>query len=84
MAVSASHLDPALPTASRRLTSAGAGLFLLSDTVLGLRQFVEGVPGVGRVETGSGVTTSHAYAAAGTYSVTLTVTDVNGTSSKTS
>jgi subtilisin family serine protease len=35
----------------------------------------------GDTQSGSGVTTSHAYAAAGTYSVTLTVTDANGTSS---
>ena len=34
--------------------------------------------------TGSGVTTSHGYAAAGTYGVTLTVTDANGSSSTTS
>ena len=33
--------------------------------------------------SGSGVTTSHAYAASGSYSVTLTVTDAIGTSSKT-
>ena len=38
----------------------------------------------GDATTGAGVTTSHAYAAAGTYSVILTVTDANGTSSKTS
>jgi uncharacterized membrane protein YhhN len=35
----ASHLDPALTPESRRLTAAGAGLFMLSDTVLGVRQF---------------------------------------------
>lgn len=38
----------------------------------------------GDATTGSGVTTSHAYAAAGSYTVTLTVTDANGTSSTTS
>ncbi len=37
----------------------------------------------GDAATGTGKTTSHTYAAGGTYSVTLTVTDVNGTSSKT-
>ena len=37
----------------------------------------------GDAKTGLGVTTSHSYAAAGTYSVTLTVTDAIGTSSKT-
>ncbi len=36
----AGHLDPALPASARRLSAAGAGLFLVSDTVLGLRQFV--------------------------------------------
>lgn len=38
----------------------------------------------GDATTGSGVTSAHTYAAAGTFSVTLTVTDANGTSSKTS
>jgi uncharacterized membrane protein YhhN len=37
---SATHLDPALSPASRRLTAAGAGLFMLSDTLLGIRKFV--------------------------------------------
>jgi uncharacterized membrane protein YhhN len=37
---SATHLDPDLSPASRRLTAAGAGLFMLSDTLLGLRKFV--------------------------------------------
>jgi subtilisin family serine protease len=37
----------------------------------------------GDATTGTGITTSHTYAAAGTYSVALTVTDVNGTSTKT-
>ena len=40
MAVAATHLDPALSPASRRLTAAGAGLFMLSDTMLGIRKFV--------------------------------------------
>lgn len=39
MVAGANHLDPALSPASRRLTAAGAGLFMLSDTVLGIRQF---------------------------------------------
>lgn len=38
--VSATHLDPDLSPASRRLTAAGAGLFMLSDTLLGIRKFV--------------------------------------------
>jgi hypothetical protein len=36
-----------------------------------------------RHPNGSGVTPTHGYAAAGTYSVTLDVTGANGTSSKT-
>jgi uncharacterized membrane protein YhhN len=37
---SATHLDPALSPAARRLTAAGGGLFMLSDTLLGVRKFV--------------------------------------------
>ncbi len=37
---SATHLDPALSPASRRFTAAGAGLFMLSDTLLGVRKFM--------------------------------------------
>jgi uncharacterized membrane protein YhhN len=37
---SANHLGPELSPASRRLTAAGAGLFMLSDTLLGIRKFV--------------------------------------------
>ena len=37
----------------------------------------------GDLATGNGVTTSHGYAVSGTYSVTLTVTDANGTNSMT-
>ncbi len=40
MVVAATHLDPTLSTASRRLTAAGAGMFMLSDTLLGIRKFV--------------------------------------------
>ena len=40
MVASANHLDPSLPTSARRLTAAGAGLFMLSDTLLGIRKFV--------------------------------------------
>ncbi len=34
------HLDPTLSVAARRLTAAGAGMFMLSDTLLGVRKFV--------------------------------------------
>ena len=34
------HLSRSVPVSSRCLTAAGAGLFLLSDTVLGVRQFL--------------------------------------------
>ena len=37
MVVGATHLDPTLSPASRRLTAAGAGMFMLSDTLLGVR-----------------------------------------------
>lgn len=36
----ATQLDPALPRSARRLTLLGAGLFMLSDTVLGTRKFL--------------------------------------------
>ena len=39
MVASATRLDPSLTPESRRLTAAGAGLFMVSDTVLGFRQF---------------------------------------------
>lgn len=39
MVATATHLDPALPRSARALTAAGAGLFLVSDTVLGVRTF---------------------------------------------
>lgn len=40
MAAAATYLDPDLSPAARRLTAAGAGLFLVSDTLLGVRTFV--------------------------------------------
>lgn len=40
MAANALRLDPSLPASARRLTAAGALLFLASDTALGLRTFV--------------------------------------------
>lgn len=40
MAASAQHLSPAVPRDARLLTAAGAGLFLLSDSILGSRTFV--------------------------------------------
>jgi uncharacterized membrane protein YhhN len=36
----ATQLDPALPTSARRATIAGAGLFMLSDSILGTRKFL--------------------------------------------
>lgn len=36
----ASSLDPALPASARRITAAGALMFLASDTILGLSKFV--------------------------------------------
>ena len=39
MVACANRLDPSLPASSRRCTAAGAGLFMLSDTLLGLRKF---------------------------------------------
>jgi uncharacterized membrane protein YhhN len=36
----ATQLDPALSRSARRLTLAGAGLFMLSDSVLGTRKFL--------------------------------------------
>ncbi|RNL65410.1 lysoplasmalogenase [Nocardioides marmoriginsengisoli] len=36
----ATQLDPALPRSARRLTLAGAGLFMLSDSILGTRKFL--------------------------------------------
>ncbi|MDP0397264.1 lysoplasmalogenase [Tsukamurella strandjordii] len=38
-AAAATLLDPAIPADARRATLAGAGLFLLSDSILGLRKF---------------------------------------------
>lgn len=39
-AAAATLLDPQLPAAARRATMTGAALFLLSDSILGLRKFV--------------------------------------------
>ncbi len=47
MVVRATHLDPALSPASRRFTAAGAGLFMLSDTLLGVRKFMLNDPPAG-------------------------------------
>jgi uncharacterized membrane protein YhhN len=47
MVVGATHLDPTLSPVSRRLTAAGAGMFMLSDTLLGLRKFVLADPPAG-------------------------------------
>ncbi len=51
MVATATHLDPALPRSARALTAAGAGLFLVSDTVLGVRKFAltDPSPGLERV-----------------------------------
>ena len=40
MAARPTTSTPTCPPASRRLTAAGAGLFMLSDTLLGIRKFV--------------------------------------------
>lgn len=40
MVATASQLDRSMPADARRLTMAGAALFMASDTVLGLRKFV--------------------------------------------
>lgn len=47
MAAGASHLDPALPRDARLLTRGGAALFMLSDTLLGVRKFALSEPPVG-------------------------------------
>ncbi len=39
MAAAASYLDADLPASARRLTAVGAGLFMVSDTLLGFRKF---------------------------------------------
>ncbi len=39
MAAAANYLDTDLPPSARRLTAAGAGLFMVSDTLLGFRKF---------------------------------------------
>jgi uncharacterized membrane protein YhhN len=40
MAAAANYLDSDLPPSARRLTAAGATLFMVSDTLLGFRKFV--------------------------------------------
>ena len=50
MAAASTRLDPALPATARRLSATGAALFLVSDTVLGLRTF--GVVPPRRVSSG--------------------------------
>jgi uncharacterized membrane protein YhhN len=40
MAAAANYLDSDLSPAARRLTAAGATLFMVSDTMLGFRKFV--------------------------------------------
>jgi uncharacterized membrane protein YhhN len=40
MAATSTQLDPAVPEDARRATAAGGALFLISDTLLGLREFV--------------------------------------------
>ena len=46
-AAAASVLGPQIPADARRATLAGAGLFLLSDSILGLRKFVLADPPAG-------------------------------------
>jgi uncharacterized membrane protein YhhN len=40
MFAASTRLDPSIPTSTRRKVVAGTGLFLASDTILGLREFV--------------------------------------------
>lgn len=40
MAATANHLDTGVPPVARALTGLGAGIFLVSDTVLGAREFL--------------------------------------------
>jgi uncharacterized membrane protein YhhN len=40
MAAAATQLDPSLPKSSRRASAIGAGLFMLSDSILGTRKFL--------------------------------------------
>ena len=54
MVVAATHLDPTLSPASRRLTAAGAGMFMLSDTLLGFRKFMLTDPAAGAGVGGDG------------------------------
>ena len=44
MTAGAQHLDPAMPVSARRLTAAGATLFMLSDSMLAVRKFVFSTP----------------------------------------
>ena len=44
MTAGAQHLDPTLPASARRLTAAGAALFMLSDSLLAVRKFVLTTP----------------------------------------
>ena len=47
MAIGAHRLDTTVPASARRLTMAGAGLFMVSDTLLGIRMFVFKEPPAG-------------------------------------
>ena len=47
MAVGAHRLDATVPASARRLTMAGASLFMVSDTLLGIRMFVFKEPPAG-------------------------------------
>lgn len=40
LVAAATQLDPSLPKSARRATIAGAGLFMLSDSILGTRKFL--------------------------------------------
>ena len=47
MAIGAHRLDATVPTAARRLTMAGASLFMVSDTLLGIGKFALKEPSAG-------------------------------------
>ena len=47
MVIGAHRLDASVPVSARRLTMAGASLFMVSDTLLGIRMFALKEPPAG-------------------------------------